>query len=155
MMFLIDTLKNLLKVSSDADLSKIDVSNIIVTEENESIDDFNATKLFINFDFSIQNILNEKIELTKSLLSILEELDTSKVDINSFYINVSDGERNIEEAIQNSLKLSLSPNQDLLSQVIKSDTNLTLISELSSFINPYSIQGIVKDYISHHPNLRC
>ena len=88
LMILMEILKTTLTQSPDANISDINISSIINTDINESIDDLNISSLLENFSPEVQNLMGMKLDAIKKLMKIFDSLDPLKIDIDTFYINI-------------------------------------------------------------------
>jgi len=127
LMLLMEVLKTAMNESPNGNISNIDISSIISTESNELIDDFNLSVLYSSFPTSLQSIVETKADSIKKFIKTIDSLDLSKIDINSFYIKMSDGGENIEDAINSSLKSTLPSEMNLLVFIGKADANLSTV----------------------------
>jgi hypothetical protein len=144
------TLTELLKNSisdqniSISELGDINLSSITSTAVNESISDFDITKLTSSISNStIKNKLEAKIKTMASILELFDTLDSSKVDLSTLFVNISDGGKNIKESIISSLHsgVKLTDNNSLdsiISDIIIENSNMTP-SIKSEIINNFNI----------------
>jgi len=132
LMLLMETLKTALSESQgNVNISDINISNIIHTQVDESLDDFSVD--ISSFNYDIQGFISDKNSKIRNLIKIFDDLDPSKIDINSLYINISDQGSYIEDAIRSSLKVTIDASDNLLEIIAKSDANLTaLYNQFSS-----------------------
>ena len=127
LMLLMEVLKTVLSEDPYSNISEINITSILQTNVNESIDDFNIDALSASFSSALQSLIYDQGTKIKKLMNTFASLDPTKIDINSFYINISDGGKEIEEAINASAKVIIDGTANLLEAIMKSDANLTAI----------------------------
>ena len=129
LVILMEVVKNALRQAFA--IGNIDLSQIVVTSENESIDSFNLSNLVSGYP---QNI-SEKSDIMKEILIVVDTFDTNKIGINSFLINLSDGGKNIEDAIKSSLKVALPKGANPFEFIIKSPSDIESVSYQLNSLN--------------------
>jgi len=102
-----------------ADISLLDLSNIVNTKSTDKIENLDIDKLLSKLPNDIKKSLKERAVTTKKLIGTIQSLDSSKIDINSFFVGVSDGEKSIEDALNNSLIVKLPKGMSIFSFVIQ------------------------------------
>ena len=126
LIILMEVLKTSMRQSID--ISLLDLTDIITTKANENIDDFNIDKLIAKFPDEIKTEIEEKVAFTKELLNLFQTLDIAKISLNTLFVNISDGGKNLEDSMSKSLLVQL-PNgvtlEDFVAIKIKSDDNTT------------------------------
>jgi hypothetical protein len=144
LMVLMEVLKTAMKNPADANITDINLSSIVQSDADESIDSFNIDALSTAFSPDIQSLIYDKTNKIKNLIKTFASLDPAKIDINSFYINISDGGKDIEDAIRESLKVTILGDDNLLEAIGKSDANLTLIYYEFSAMNSGALTSMSK-----------
>jgi hypothetical protein len=141
-------LMEVLKISMRqfADISKIDLSNIIVTDSNDTIDDLDIDKLIKKLPSEIKDSVRKRALLTKKLVKMFKDLDTTKISLNDFFVAVSDGGKGIEEALKQSLLVSLPNGMNILDFIIKPTLDAKDAEEQSEEIKD-EIKQEIKDTI--------
>ncbi len=130
---LMELLKNSIGSSevSVSELADINLSSIISTKVNESISDFDITKLTKSISNSnIKEKIEAKMSTFASIVELFDTLDSSKVDFTTLSVNISDGGKTMEEALKASLKSGVSlPSssslEEILNVIIIENTNMT------------------------------
>ncbi|MCK4440384.1 MAG: BspA family leucine-rich repeat surface protein, partial [Sulfurovaceae bacterium] len=124
LMILAEALKTALNPNSNAgDIERIDVSNIIDTNVSDTITNFHLIEgscplnsLCHNIIVSpapapvLSHVVRDKESIMRDIVAILDSLDPAKIDLDVFLVNISDGMKNIEEAINASKKTPISGN---------------------------------------------
>jgi len=105
LVILMEVLKTSMKQS--ADITKLNLSGIINTNKTDTIESLNIDTLIAQFSTEIRNNVKEKALAIKDLVKKLQDLNPAKIDINSFFVSISDGGKNITDAIRESLLVSL------------------------------------------------
>ena len=150
LMLLMEILKVALK--EGADISSIDLTQILSTI---SFSDIDLNQLLGGLSDSIKSKIMESLEANgfMDLLSILDKIDTSKVNLNTLVVNISDGGKGLNNAIRESLKVSLPTDRNLLDSVLKDNIELGEGFGLTSstFEGNSSITGKVEDAIYKNP----
>ena len=152
LMLLMEILKIALK--EGADVSSINLTQIL---SNISFKDMDLNQLLGGLSDSIKSKIMESLEANgfKGLLSILDKIDTSKVNLNTLIVNVSDGGRVLNDAIKESLKVSLPTDVNPLEYILKPNVELedgfTTGSTSSNFEGNSSITGKIEDAIYKNP----
>ena len=153
LMLLMEILKVALK--EGADVSSINLTQIL---SNISFKDIDLNQLFGGLSDSIKSKIMESLEANgfMDLLSILDKIDTSKINLNTLIVNVSDGGRGINDAIKEALKVSLPTDINPLEYILKPKVELedgfgNLGSTSSNFEGNSSITGKVEDAIYKNP----
>jgi len=124
---LMEVLKNALKNSET--ISYINISSLLNT--NLTIDVFTSN---ITQNFS-DSVIHKTLAISK-LVTYIDKLDTTKVDINKLFINISDNDKSLEDAIKLSLKVELPNIDDIFAFIFKSEY-LELTSQLSFIATTY------------------
>jgi hypothetical protein len=127
LMVLMEVLKTAMKNPADANIADINLSSIVQSDADESIDSFNIDALSTAFSPDIQSLIYDKTNKIKNLIKTFASLNPAKIDINSFYINISDGGKDIEDAIRNSARVSIGADDNLLELIVKTDANMTAV----------------------------
>ena len=142
LMILMETIKSSLGEATD--IKDINISPIIKTEANETIDDFDVHKLTANLPSDIENYVSEKADIMKDTLSVLDELNSSKINLNNFIVNISDGFGDIESSATFSMGSdfldsffgSNNSDSDIFDFIINSNANISSVkSKLISIDN--------------------
>ena len=102
-----------------ADISQIDLSQIVLTNSNDTIDDLSIDKLIAKLPSDIKDSVRKKANETKKLVKMLKDLDPTKISLNDFFVAFSDGGKGIQEALRDSLRVSLPKGMNLLDFIIK------------------------------------
>ncbi|HHB94052.1 MAG TPA: hypothetical protein ENK88_02810, partial [Campylobacterales bacterium] len=127
LLVMMEVLKTAMKNSSP--IVDINISSLINTENNETIDDFNINQLISTLPSDIKNLVKTKADTIKRLTKVIQDINGSKIDIDSFIVNVSDGGQNISSSLKNSIKPDIEVNQsNLIEDVSKSE----IVSELNN-----------------------
>ena len=116
-----------------ADISDINLSQIITTDSGETIESLDLNQLVAGFPATIQSRASSKADIIKNLVVLLDSMDTSKICLHTFLVSISDGEKTITEAINEALKVSIpltSPVTNPFDFIAKSGFNIS--SELNS-----------------------
>ena len=98
---LMEVLKTSMKES--ADISKLDLSQIIVTKKDETIDSLDINRLIKSLPADMKTTISEKAGKIKQIIKMLKDLDSKKVSIDSFVVGVSDGGKGIKNSLTSSL----------------------------------------------------
>ena len=122
---LMEVLKTAMKQS--VDVSLINLAGITNTKSDESIDDLNINKLIANFPTEVKESITERVVVIQKLINRIKDLDPKKISLNTFFIAVSDGGKNMEEALSESLLSTLPKGVDLLSFVLNPKAKNELI----------------------------
>jgi len=154
LMLLMEILKIALK--EGADISSINLTQIL---SNIPLKDMDLDQLLGGLSDSIKSKIMDVLGASsfKDLLSILDKIDTSKVNLNTLIVNVSDGKKGLNDAIKESLKVSLpTDSSNLLDKVLKPNIELeegfmNFDPTSSTFEGNSSITGKVEDAIYKNP----
>ena len=144
LMLLMEVVKTTLTQSPDANISDINISSIVSTDLNESIDELNITQLGESFSSEIQTLISIKSNKIRKLINTFDDLDPSKIDINSLYINISDGNQSVENAILLSAKVTINTGDNLLEIIAKADANMSAIYQNFLAMNTGSLYSMTK-----------
>ncbi|SFV71356.1 Chitinase [hydrothermal vent metagenome] len=144
LMLLMEVLKTAMKNPADANITDINLSSIIKTNVSENIDDFNIDALTSGFGSSLQSLIWDKASKIKKLINTFDDLDPTKIDINSLYINFSDQGKEIEDAIRDSLKVTVGATANLLEAIGKPDVNLTAVLDNFTSMNSGTLSSMGK-----------
>ena len=144
LMLLMEILKVALR--DGADVSSIDLTQII---SNIPLKDIDLNQLLGGLSDSIKSKIMEALEASgfMNLLSMLDKIDTSKVNLNTLVVNISDGKKDLDSAIRGSLKVSLPTDGNLLDSILKDNG----FGSLSALEGNSSITGKVEDAIYKNP----
>ncbi|SFV66278.1 Chitinase [hydrothermal vent metagenome] len=127
---LMEILKTAMK--EHADISNINISDIVTTDSNETISSLDINQLVAGLSISVRSRALSKANIMKDLVALLDNLDSSKISLNTFLISISDGEKSIREAINEALKVFVPANSNLFKFIAKSGLGTTLSSQLNS-----------------------
>ncbi|MCK4441500.1 MAG: PKD domain-containing protein, partial [Sulfurovaceae bacterium] len=127
LLVMMEVLKTTMKNSSS--IVDINISSIINTENNETIDTFDINKLVSTLPSNIKNIAKTKADTIKRLTKVIKDINSSKISIDSFIVNVSDGGQNISTSLKNSIKPNVEVNQ---SNIIEDVSKPEAVSELNN-----------------------
>jgi hypothetical protein len=144
LMLLMEVLKTALTQAPDSNISDINLSSIVQSDADESIDSFNVDAISTAFSPEIQSLIYDKTNKIKNLIKTFGSLDPAKIDINTFYINISDGDKEIEDAIRDSLKITILGDDNLLEAIAKPDANLTFVYYEFSAMNSGTLTSMSK-----------
>ncbi|HHH51580.1 MAG TPA: hypothetical protein ENK76_04345, partial [Campylobacterales bacterium] len=138
LIILMETVKNAKRQSYP--IGNIDVSSIINTNISDTIDSFNINTLSNGFPTNVQT----KTDIMKRIMTLIDDLDTNHLNINSFLINISDAGKNIKDSIKSSFIGTLpSDDNELYQAIIKSSSDVSAISyELDSLNNSIELLKI-------------
>ncbi len=116
-------------------IGNIDLTTIINTEADSKLKDFNPLKLFETLEISndIKTKIKAKVETLQTIVALLDILDINKINLSTFMVNISDGGKNIGEALASSIKLESG---------LKIDVNMSLDNMLKVLINPNSLNSL-------------
>jgi hypothetical protein len=118
---LVEVLKASMKQFTD--ISKITLSQIVTTKSSDTLDDLNIDKLIENLpEESKENVL-KRATSTKKLVTMLKDLDPTKISLNDFFVAFSDGGKGIEDALTQALFVPLPEGVSILDFIIKPRTN--------------------------------
>jgi hypothetical protein len=129
LIILMEVLKNAMRQAFN--IVDIDLSQIIVTTENENINNLNVSNLVSGYP----NNVSEKTDIMKKIVILLDTFEINHIDINSFIINLSDGGKNMEDAINSSLKVALPNGANPLEFIVKSTSDVASVSSQLSSLN--------------------
>ena len=118
-------LAEVLKVSMKqfSDISQLTLSGIINTQSGETIEDLDIDKLIQNLPSEIKENLRKRANSTKKLLTMLKNLDQTKISLNDFFVAFSDGGKGIEDALKDALFVPLPEGVSILDFIIKPKLN--------------------------------
>jgi hypothetical protein len=102
-----------------ADISDIDLSEVIRTDSNDTIDKLDIDKLIRKLPSEIKDSVRERALSTKKLVKMFKDLDSTKISLNDFFVAVSDGGKGIEEALIQSLIVPLPDGMNILDFILK------------------------------------
>ena len=122
---LMEVLKTAMKQS--VDISLINLSGITNIQSDEVIDDLSIDTLIAKFPTDVKESINERVGVIKNLISTINDLDHTKISLNTFFVSVSDGGKNLEDALGESLLVTLPKGADLLFFVLNSKAKAELI----------------------------
>ena len=125
LIILMEVLKTAMKQS--VDISLINLSGITNTKSDESIDDLNINKLIAKFPTEVKESITERVGVIQKLINTMKDLDPSKVSLNTFFVSVSDGGKNMEDALNESLLVTLPEGVDLLAFILSPNAKGGLI----------------------------
>jgi hypothetical protein len=123
LIILMEVLKTSMK--QFASIVDIDLSGVIFTGSNETMERLDINKLIAKLPSDIQRSVKERVDIIKELLRILKDLDTSKISLNTLFICVSDGGKSISDAIREALLVALPEGVNPLDFIIKINTSVT------------------------------
>ena len=126
LMLLMELTKELLK--SNQSLSLLSIGDIL--DSNKSLEDINVSTLMASFPSSVNSVISENVNVKKSLLMLFEDIDQSKIDLATLFVNISDGGKNLQGAIESAKKTTLDTGNLFASILIDSNQEALLVPEL-------------------------
>jgi len=131
LMVMMEVLKTAMKES--ASIGDINLSTIVTTASNETIDDLDINALVAGLPSNIQSNVLDKANNIKSLVEILDDINSSKISLNSFLVNISDGGKNITSSLRESVQVGVAIDQNnTIENAVKSSSNTTVVSQLNT-----------------------
>jgi len=147
---LMEILKTVMRESGDIFL--LNLSTIINSRADENIKTFNIDRVIAKLSDSLKSSLKERVSFIQNLLVKLKSFNTRKVDINTFFVLVSDGGKTIEDALTDALLEPLPDGVDIFDFINTNEPRTTsetrAILANKTFYVPYSDNGI--DIIEKH-----
>jgi hypothetical protein len=131
LLLLAETLKELLRANKD--ISQVEIPIDIISNEDMTISDIDVSSMISNFPSSVSSVITEKVNIKKSILELFNDIDRDKIDLSSFFVNISDGGENIENAINNSKKEVIL--NDVFRDIVHNDSDIDNISATLISIN--------------------
>jgi len=106
-----------------ADISVIDLTQIL---SNINFKDMDMGRLMGGLSGDIQNRIFDALKASgiQNLVGLLDKFDTSKVNLNTLMVNISDGGKSLNDAIREATKIPLSPDGNPIDEVVKPDVDV-------------------------------
>lgn len=142
LMALMEVLKTMLS-DGDVDLlPDIDLSTVIETNSSESFADFDVSKLLINIPSDKQPKLQAKAKNLQDIFQLTEVIDPDIIDLDTFIINISDGEMDLLSAFQHAVRDS-APQATKDAIAGATDINSTIPNVVKSTYSSDAIETII------------
>ena len=118
LIILMEVLKTAMK--ENIDIKALDLSGVMNTSAPETIKDFDIDKLIASFPEDKKDSIRKKANAIRDLILTLKSLDPAKISFDTFFVSISDGGKNIEKALGNSLLIALPEGMTITEFVVKS-----------------------------------
>lgn len=121
-------------------IQDIDLSTVISTTSNEDIETFDINPLISSFPENTKADIFTKADTMKNVVSMLGDINDSKISLNSLLVNISDGGKNITASLRESVKSGIALDQNsTINDAVKSSTNassvITRLNTLNARLN--------------------
>jgi len=131
-------LTEILKLSMSIDESSISNINLSAVEDSRIayISDFDIESVVALFPTDMQEKLLDRANIIRELSTLLDDLDSSKIDLATFMTNISDGGVNINASIRRSKGSStIFDVSDSFRKIISQNSDATIIETQLEYLN--------------------
>ena len=118
LIILMEVLKTAMK--ENLDIKALDLSGVMNSSATETIKDFDINRLIASFPKDKKASIVKKANAIKDLILTLKDLDPAKISFDTFFVSVSDGGKNIEKALHDSLLIALPEGVSITEFVVNS-----------------------------------
>ncbi|DAB30826.1 MAG TPA: hypothetical protein CFH84_01760 [Sulfurimonas sp. UBA12504] len=131
LMVLAEVLKTAMKSATSSDVADI---NVTTFTNDSNLTDLNVTEtlpLSITTNTTVNAAIEAKAATIKEVATILDKIDTTKIDVDKLVVAMSDGDANLTTALSSSVQTGTTFTADTnLSTIVKSDVNTSTLTEL-------------------------
>jgi hypothetical protein len=129
LMMLGEVLKTAMKSATKTQLSKISTATFTDTTTALASVDVNTTLASTGMDSTTLSAVTTKAAAIKSVVEILDKIDTTKIDVNTLVTNMSDGGASLSTALVSSAQTGVTVDANSTASFVKSgqDVNVTAI----------------------------
>lgn len=125
LMMLGEVAKTVLESATESDAATITTTTF--TDTTTSVDSLNVSSaLGTTLPAAVRTAATNKSNVIKDVVKILSDIDTTKIDVNTLVVSMSDGDKNLTDSLTDSAKSGTTVNTGDLSNLVKTGATTDL-----------------------------